>query len=180
MKLTTKQKRWWKIAKFFILFNLLAIPMHIILYFNLYYIPLQKFVALLTYNILRVLGFQTEISMYILKVVSFQGIQIVEISMDSTGWKSLYALVALVIATPDRKWKEKIKFLIFALPVIFGLNVLRIATTIAMCATYGLQYFEIIHTLLWREGLILVVVAVWYIWLRRINYNIVKNKLSFR
>jgi exosortase/archaeosortase family protein len=180
MKLNTKQKKLWKIAKFFIIFSLLSIPLDILLYINFHYTPLQNLVASLTYTALKGLGFQTDISMYVLRIVSSQGMQIVEISMDSTAWKSLYALAALVIATPDKKWKEKIKFLAFGLPVVFAINILRIVTTIALCATYGFQYFDFVHSLLWREGMILAVVALWYAWLRGINYNIVKNKLSFR
>jgi len=180
MKLNAKQRKLWKIVKFFIIFNLLAIPLDIIVYFNYIYIPFQNFVAAVSYSILNLLGYQVDLLMYFIRVVSISGVQIVEVSMDSTAWKSLYALAALVIATPDKKWKGKMKFLLFALPLIFVINVLRIVTTVALCASYGFQYFDLVHSILWREGLIAVVVILWYLWLRGVTYNIVKNKLSFR
>jgi hypothetical protein len=37
---------------------------------------------------------------------------------------------------------------------------------------FGWQYLDVVHNFLWREGLILAVVLIWYIWLRKEKYNI--------
>jgi exosortase/archaeosortase family protein len=73
--------------------------------------------------------------------------------------------------------KKKIKFLAFGLPFLFFLNFIRILTTILIAINYGFQYFEVVHTLLWREGLILAVVLIWYMWLRRIKYKVKKQSI---
>ena len=151
---------------FLIKFNLLAIPLYLVMFSGISYEPLQTFLAHLSYAIIKPLGYDIIQSGPILAVSINNQIKQIEISWDSTGWKSMYALFALTIATPTI-FKRKIRFLSICLPTIFLINFLRIITTILISLRYGFQYFEIIHTLLWREGLILAVVLIWYLWLRK-------------
>jgi exosortase/archaeosortase family protein len=103
----------------------------------------------------------------------------IDVSWDSTGWKSLYAMTALILATPLNR-SYKLKFLAIALPVIFIVNILRIVTTTMISTAYGMQYFDFVHLFLWREGLISAVVALWAIWLWRERHNIIKDEGIFR
>jgi len=170
------RKKLLTVAWFLIKFNLLAIPMYLAIYFNLSYPPLQDFLTDLSRPVIELFGYETILFYHdYCNVQAIYGPEFekpVCISWDSTGWKSMYALAALAIATPFISWKRKLKFLSIGIPTVFLLNYIRIVSTILIALKCGFQYFDVVHTLLWREGLILIIVAIWYIWLRRIKYNI--------
>jgi len=181
MKKKILRKKLWVVALFLIKFNLLAIPMYLVLWLDISYPPLQFFLTDLVYRALNFLGYNAALvtsptSIVPLISVSDQFPKI-QISWDSTGWKSLYALAALTIATPFATIKGKVKFLAVGLPLLFALNFIRILTTILAAINYGFQYFEVVHTLLWREGLIFAVVLLWYLWLRGIKYKVKKQSM---
>jgi len=56
----------------------------------------------------------------------------------------------------------------------------RLITTLIAAYTLGFEYLEIMHTLLWREGLILALIALWLIWLRKQKNNISQSQTIFR
>lgn len=157
------ERRLIKTLFFLLKFNLLAIPLYIALYLNFSLPPLQNFLAYLIFQTLRILGYNISLNGYFLTVQNFP--EVIEVSWDSTGWKSLYALIALVIATPLSNFNKKLKFLILALPTLFLINYIRILTTILASIKFGFEYFDIVHTFLWREGLIFAVVAIWVLYL---------------
>jgi len=162
-----RRKKLIEVARFILIFNLLAMPMYLVLYFNLSFDPLRSFLAFLTAKFLTVFGINAVQENYFVDVLTNNQLLKIDISFDSTGWKTLYALFALVIATPKRSMKNKLKFLAIGLPVLFALNFLRIATTILVAVVFGFKYFEVVHIFLWREGLIAAVVLIWYLWLRQ-------------
>jgi len=165
------RKKLKTIALFLLVFNLLAIPLYLLMYFNFSYPPLQNFLTSASRPFIEFFGYDTTVITYhACNVPAISGNKFPEpvcVSWDSTGWKSMYALAALAIATPLVVWKKKLKFLAIGVPLIFLINYLRIVTTILIALRFGWQYFEVVHTLIWREGLILAVVAIWYIWLRK-------------
>lgn len=148
--------------------------MYLVILANFSYEPLQDFLAFSTWKVLQFQGLNAHLDGYTIKLFIGLQLQRIDISWDSTGWKSMYALTALVLATPYRRMTEKLKFLLLGIPIIFLLNLLRIITTIQFALTYGFQYFEVLHMFLWREGLILAVIAVWFLWFR-VKYNIDKK-----
>lgn len=162
-----QRKKLIEVAKFILIFNLLAIPMYLVLYFNLSFDPLRDFLASLTVKFLSMFGINAAQENFFVDVLANNQLLKIDISFDSTGWKTLYCLVALAIATPKRKMKDKLKFLSIDLPVLFILNFLRISTTILVAVVYGFKYFEVVHIFLWREGLIAAVVIIWYLWVRK-------------
>lgn len=170
------RKKLKTVAWFLIKFNLLAIPLYLAIYYNFSYPPLQKFLTFLSIPFIEFFGYKTSlVDSFDCNTPSISGFGFekpVCISWDSTGWKSMYALAALAIATPVIAWKKKLKFLGIGLPLVFLINYLRIVTTILIALKFGWHYFDIVHNFLWREGLILAVVAIWYIWLRKEKYNI--------
>lgn len=170
-KVLKRRKLLLAIAWFLVKLNLLAIPLYILLAINFSFPEFQSFLASILGNALNLLGYPTVVEGYYIGMF--------EINMDCTAWKSMYLLAALAIATPAKK-DEKIKFLLISLPLLFALNFARILTTIILAFQYGFEYLAIIHTFLWREGLIFAVIGFWYIWLRRTNYNIRKLKIPFR
>ncbi len=176
-KLQKKERKLLTILLFLIKFNLLAIPMYIVIYFNFSFPPLQNFLAGLTKNSLILLGYPAIQKDSVIITADKNQFYSIEVSWDSTGWKSMYALVALAIATPVKSLRKKLKFIGIAIPTIFFINFFRILTTILVALRYGLNYFEIVHTLLWREGLILAVVLIWGLWLWNEKNNLVLTQI---
>ena len=184
MKKNVLRKKLWAAVLFLVKFNLLAIPMYLVLWLNLSYPPLQTFLTGLVYNNLKLMGYGVELinsPSSSVPLISFSDqLPKIQISWDSTGWKTIYALLALTLATPYSNLKGKVRFLAIGIPALLLLNYIRIITTILISLNFGFQYFNIVHTLLWREGLILAVVAIWYLWLKKVKYNIGKKHSIFR
>lgn len=165
-----REKKLKTILWFLIKFNLLAIPLYIILFLNISFESLQILIAYITNETLKLFGYLTTQDGYFITTLIGNKYQLIEISWDSTGWKSLYALTALTLATPV-VLKKKLKFLLIGLPALFLINYIRIVSTLLVAFTYGFQYFDIVHLILWREGLIIAVVVLWYLWIWKIKYN---------
>jgi len=161
-----KKTRLKFILWFLLRFNLLSIPLYIAIYTGLSFLPLQIFLAQVTTEILKAQDYNLVQSEQMIVVNADNSFYTIEVSWDSTGWKSLYALFALVVAVPAINMTDKLRFLSIGLPTIFILNLIRITTTILVALNLGFQYFDIVHTILWREGLILAVVLLWYFWVR--------------
>jgi exosortase/archaeosortase family protein len=182
MKKKILRKKLWKIVLFLIIFNALALPMYAVIILNtnqeiISYQPLQFFLRDIIYQTLKHIGYTVSLSedprcSIPAILISDHSIDPICISWDCTGWKTMYALLALTIATPLSNLRVKFKFLAVGIPTLFFLNYLRIITTILISLIYGVQYFKVVHTLLWREGLILAVIAIWYLWLKKVKYNI--------
>jgi len=167
------EKNRLKLIVWFLLrFNLLAIPLYIVIYTNSSFLPLQVLIAQITTVLLKAQGYDVIQNNQIITASVDNSLHNIEVSWDSTGWKSLYALFALVMAVPASNIKSKLKFLSMGLPIIFTLNLFRVLTTILIALNFGFQYFDIVHTFLWREGLIIAVVLIWYFWLRKEKHNI--------
>jgi exosortase/archaeosortase family protein len=173
--LVIDEERLKTVLKFIIIFNVLSLPMYLIMYLNYSYTPLQIFLTDVSYKFLNSLGYDTQLvrnTFCVVETIKVPNlIQPICISWDSTGWKSMYALFSLALATPIVTYRKKLRFLIIGLPTIFVLNILRIVTTIILSINFGEQYFEVVHTVLWREGLIFAVVGIWFFWLWKERHN---------
>ncbi|MEM5772886.1 MAG: archaeosortase/exosortase family protein [Candidatus Aenigmatarchaeota archaeon] len=164
MKKRTR-KKLLQVIWFLIKFNLLAIPLYVLIFINFSYQPLQNLVAFLSYKFLQAFKIQANLNQSSLMVIRGTEIAFIEIDMDCTGWKSLYALFSLAIATPSIKWKKKFIFLIFALPSIFLFNIARIVITIYFSLIRP-DLFGFVHDFFWQFGLIFAILASWVLWLR--------------
>ena len=178
-KILERRRKLFSIVAFLINFNLLSVPLYVLSLTDFSLLPIQNFIATATARTLRSFGYSVTSKDYVLTLTTTNEIAKVEISTDCLGWKSMYALAALALAI-TYPLKKKIKFLLVGLPALFFINFLRIVSTLVFCLTYGFSYLETVHTLLWREGLILLVVCMWYLWIKREKYNIEQMKLFFR
>ncbi|MEM5870130.1 MAG: archaeosortase/exosortase family protein [Candidatus Aenigmatarchaeota archaeon] len=164
MKKKTK-KKLLQVLWFLVKLNLLAIPLYLLLYFNFSYQPLQDLVAFLSYKLLSALGVQASLNHSNLIATKGLKIAFVDVSMDCTGWKSLYALFALTIATPEIKLKKKSIFLAISLPSLFFINIARIVVTIYISLLEP-EIFGFVHDILWSWGLVAAVLGIWLLWLK--------------
>ena len=165
------------VLEFLIKFNLLAIPMYLVIFSNARFYPMQTLLTDIVYYIFQILGYSVEKYGIIISFIGVQFATEIVIDMDCTAWKSMYALVALMIASPVKNDNKKLKYIILGLVLIFVLNIFRIVSTVAIAHSFGAQYLDVVHTVLWREGMILAVLVVWFVWLKRQKIISLKHKL---
>ena len=160
---------------FLLTLNLLSLPLYVFIFFDVQFHFFKNLQSFLTSKTLNFLG---------LNAVSEENFVVIgnkayEISWDSTGWKSLYTFVALIISTPIHH-KRKIKPLVIGLLSIFLFNITRIAATIYL--SYKEIYsFDLLHLGLWRWGSIGFLLFMWFIFLYAQKNNIgeTKNIIGF-
>ena len=151
---------------FLIKFNILLIPFYAIIYFDVSFYPLQIAFTDFMASILKSMGYQVSTSEFFLFLGESQ--YPIDMSRDCLGWKSMYSLFALVFATHGLI-KDKLKFLVVWIPVLFIVNIFRVLITMLVGLNYGFQYLEFIHTFLWQGVMIIALLLVWYVWLRKGN-----------
>jgi exosortase/archaeosortase family protein len=158
------RKKLLKILLFIIKLDAFLVPLFFLLQADFSYEPLQNFLTAAVSNTLNFLGYTTTLSSHYISTAFGKSMAVIDISMDCTGWKSAYVLFALAIATP-LAFKKKLGFLLASIPIIFFINYIRIVSTVVFAQQFGLQYLDIIHSLLWQEGLVIAVLAMWMLWI---------------
>jgi exosortase/archaeosortase family protein len=160
---------------FVLMLNLLSVPLYLFIYFNMEFSLLKELEAFLVSRLLKVLGLNSNSEKNFVIIDN----KIYEISWDSTGWKSLYTLFALIISTPIYN-RRKIKSIIIGLCLLFLFNMARITATIYL--SYKQIYsFDFLHLGLWRWGSIGFLLFIWFIFLYAQKNNIgeTKNIIGF-
>jgi len=165
------------LADFLIKFNLLAIPMYVLLFSGVEFYSLQLLLTELVYGIITALGYEAVKNGIMLTFVSPPFVSTVVMGVGCTAWKSMYALAALMLASPVPNDRKKLKHILLGIASLFVLNVLRLVTTVLVGYWFGMWYLEIVHTVLWREGMIFAVVALWLWWVKGQKE---KQKVIFR
>lgn len=162
---TPFQKKLWKIFVFLAKFSFLSLPLHFLLWVNFDATALQVFVANAVKALLLASGIIVSGNGTFLSMATKTGALTVEIIKDCVGWKSVLAFFGLVFATPAISLKNRMLGLAAGAPIIFLGNILRIYATILATVWKGTEFWEITHTYLWQEGLIILVILTWYLWL---------------
>ena len=161
MKVILKQKDARAAGVFLIKFNLLALPLYIVLALNFDFYALEKATASVVFYLLQALGFNPSISGIMITIPVQNGTWAAFINSACTGWKSAYLFFALVMATP---LKKKAVAMIF-IPLIFLINIIRIIFMFWV-AQQSIEYFDIAHALVWSWGMALLVLFLWLFWMR--------------
>ena len=164
-----------RVLRFFIKFNLFAIPLYIILYEGWTLVELQVIVKNFAVWILTVAGLNPNVHELLISIPVRNGSWGAVISWDCTGWKSLLAFFALVMAT-DYPNKRKLAGLLL-LPIIFAVNLLRVAFMFFYVNAFDLANYQIVHAVIWSWGLILTIIVLWLIWIR---YDFTKLHFRFK
>ena len=162
-----KDENLAKILTFFIRFNLFAIPLYVVMLTGFSLPALMHLTQGLALAVLHVIGVPVSESGQFLVVPVSGGSFAATVSWDSTGWKSILALLALILAS-DFALEKKLKGLLL-LPVIYALNVLRIVFIFYAVHSWGVEYFAVLHETLWSLGMIIAVLALWILWVRRVT-----------
>jgi len=155
---------------FVLTLNLLSIPFYLLLHFD---VEIQFLKNMQAFLVSKLLSFSGLSSIAEENFIIVDG-KVYEVSWDSTGWKSLYTLFALIVSTPILH-KRKIKPLAIALLLMFLFNIIRIFTTIYF-SHKELYSFDFLHLGLWRWGSIGFLLFLWLIFLYTKKDNIGESK----
>lgn len=157
-------RREFYALRFLIKFNLFALPMYIMLFFDIQFVALQSLTADIMYTFLSVTGFEITRTGFMFSMPILNGSWGAVINWDCVGWKSMFAFVALVFAT-NFPMRKKVMAL-GIIPVIYGINLIRIWFMFYYVRAFDLVNYEVVHTMVWSWGLILVIIALWLIWMK--------------
>ncbi len=163
MNVYLDQQRLWQVLRFLLIFNLMAIPLHILLSFEFLLNPLTALERNQVSFFLSLFGVKHSLVESEIPGIKLNS-QIILIGEACTAWRSIFAFLALVVASPC-SWKSKRRALL-GIPVIYAVNILRLVgiCLVALCIP---SIVEFVHTILWREGLMLVIFALWYYWFKK-------------
>lgn len=167
------------ILQFITTFTILSLPLHLLMNTQTSLYAIEKTISWTTQQLLQKIN---KINTTEITGIEPNGLKMpiiimepfptgVGISRACTGYRSIIALTALIISTPLIPLRKKIKPIIIGTITLFTINIIRIYTTLLITNKLGLNWFEITHTTLWREGLITIIIITWYYWLTKINYK---------
>ncbi|MFW5902588.1 MAG: exosortase/archaeosortase family protein [archaeon] len=92
----------------------------------------------------------------------------IDVVPECVGWIGMFAIIALILAYPDAKKREKFLGIVMALPLIHLMNLVRLSTTIYAGWNYGIKFLDFVHDFLWRTLLIFWALLLWLIWIKYI------------
>jgi exosortase/archaeosortase family protein len=171
--LNKEQRKLLFIFIFLIRFLILVIPLYLIIFFgNLSTLAvLEARQVSFFLNLSKTKSFvEMKDNIVILNVENMRNKLIIDDAC--TGYRSILAFIALVLAVPKVENKKRFYALIIGLPLIYVINIFRIYSTILIALKFGEEKLEFVHTFLWREGLILLILILWIFWLKKINLRL--------
>ena len=154
-----KNKRLYSAAKFLIKFNFFAIPMYVVMFFGLEIQFLKDMTANIVFFFLKTAGMNAILMPGNLITIPIAGGNWAAfIDWDCTGWKSMYALFALMFASDFEKRKKVLGLLL--IPLVYFINIIRIGFMFFYVSSFGLTNFAVVHTLIWSWGLIIIILIL--------------------
>lgn len=156
-----RDRQLWEMLLFLARFTAMAAPVYLLLWQGWNPVWLRSLDAQLAAILLEFLAVPAQHSG---TVVSTQAIAI-DVSTDSTGWKSMLALTALILAVRNITGRKRAVGIVAGLLIVFIGNLGRIVSMAFAVTIWGISY-ELIHTVLWRWGLTVLIFMIWLAWLR--------------
>lgn len=158
-RLSPFQRRLLAALRFLAVFAVLAAPVYGVLHVDWEAPLLREITATVSATVLNVIGLEVVQQGSFIHADSL----VLDVTRDSTGWKSLFAFTALVLATQEPV-RRKLSGVAAGMVVIGAANVTRIVSMVYAVEVFGVPY-ELLHTVLWRWGLTGVVLVAWIGWL---------------
>lgn len=93
----------------------------------------------------------------------------VEIIEECTAMYEILIFAAAVFAFPTR-WKKRGVGLALGIPLLYAINLVRIAMLIAVGRYYP-SVFDFMHVYFWQATLILMITSVWLLWILKVVRN---------
>lgn len=156
-----RERELWEVFVFLVRFTALVLPLYLLIWLNWDPVWLRSLDAGIASGVLDLLGVSASHTGTVFQTPTIA----VDVSVDSTGWKSFLALSALIVAVRGVEWKERLIGILAGAVVVFAANIARLVSMVYAVEMWGISY-ELLHTLLWRWGLTVVVLGCWLAWMR--------------
>jgi len=165
MNLTLRQQKLWDTLLFLLKVLVLSIPLYLIIMLGMSLALLQNLDASVSSGILRAFGYPVQQDGAYITVGSAKPFSFY-LTEDCTPWKSFLLLFALVFAVPAVALASRLKGLAVGLPLLWLGNQARILGVVFTEQATSVQFAMLTHDYFWRAFLILLVLGVWYLWLK--------------
>lgn len=162
--LIARNKKLRSVLRFLVKFNLFAIPLYLILVSGYQSKLLMDATTDISYALISA-AMPAERNGPLMIIPAEGGSWSAYVSWDSTGWKSMLALFALVFAT-EFPLRKKIIGLAF-IPFVYMINILRIWFMFFFVHNYGTGGFPLVHATIWSWGLIITILLFWIAWMKK-------------
>jgi len=148
-----------RILMFFVTLIILAIPFYLLINLEPHFVFLQEITAINTQMFMEIIGLEIVRDSYFIFMMN-KGL---EVAPACIGWRSIAVFLAIVVATP---LKKKDYWLAFGLvPILYGFNIFRLSTSL-ITLVLAPNLFDVVHGFLWKYGMTLLVLGLWWYWLK--------------
>jgi archaeosortase B (VPXXXP-CTERM-specific) len=111
------------------------------------------------------LGLATRVSGRIVSLPNFS----IEVVGECTGLYEMLIFLAAVIAYPAG-WKKKALGAALGIPLLYLINIVRMVFITAV-GNWSPSTFELMHLYFWQVAMILIIVAVWVLWIEKVVHR---------
>ena len=119
----SRNKKLAEILKFLLILCLLSSSIHIISLANVNVMFIQKNLANICSYILNYSGFESTVETTLITIKTINGHFAGTIDWDCTGWKSIFAFIALLIATPSTVKKKVYGLLLIPILLVHKMKI---------------------------------------------------------
>jgi len=114
---------------------------------------------------LRLLGLAVTVSGRIVSLSNFS----IEVVGECTGLYEMLIFLAAMIAYPAG-WRKKIIGAGLGIPLLYVINIVRMVFVTAL-GSWSPGTFEFMHLYFWQVAMILIIVAVWVLWIEKVVHR---------
>ncbi|MBR9707488.1 MAG: archaeosortase/exosortase family protein [Candidatus Diapherotrites archaeon] len=91
------------------------------------------------------------------------------ITNECNGYIGYLTLLGFILAYPRIRWRDRFVGLSMGLVSVYWANVLRLTSISMVMRDVGCNMFDLWHLTIWREGMILWVLAFWVLWMQSLQ-----------
>lgn len=165
--------KWREIFGFFGIFLALSIPLYILIYTKADFTFAQTEVARQVAFLSRLIGNPAVSEGYLVR----SGNVVLEVIEACVAWKDIFAFIALVLAVPNRTIRAKAIGIVLGSIGIYFANLARLLTVLIV-AIKEPSLAEVVHSVLWKFGMISIILVFWIVWMLASGKGINKEKTS--
>jgi archaeosortase B (VPXXXP-CTERM-specific) len=114
---------------------------------------------------LRLLGLAARVNGRIVSLPNFS----IEVVGECTGLYEMLIFLAAVIAYPSG-WRKKVLGAGLGIPLLYLINIVRMVFITAV-GNWSPSSFEFMHLYFWQVAMILIIVAVWVLWIEKVVHR---------
>jgi len=155
-----KHKKLLLLSIFLLNLSIYSIPLSLF-HLNIIKIPtllLEDYTSFLS----KIIFFEKEIYKNSIIIKGFEFI----IDQECIGIKSILGFFAIIMATPTKNLKKRLKYFLILTPIVFSFNLARILSTIYLFYFFNINPY-LLHETLWQIANTLFITFLWIIFYRR-------------